>query len=157
MIISKSSRFCLTTVRLLFGCLVVECVKIVTTPSLTTLHDKVGALINIQNNQGNAPLAWASVSKALRAVKLLVERGAPLDAMNALEQTALDMCYHQHSEIREYLLSKFAPLGAAAKRKLAATTPEQPAAPANNNNNNNNINNDDEAEQLMKQLNGPAN
>ena len=96
---------------------------------VTRLLD-LGAAIDARNEQGNTPLAWAASARALAAVRVLVERGASLNAVNALGKTPLDLCYHEHEDVREFLLSKGAQLGESARKALAASTTESPAAAA---------------------------
>ena len=48
----------------------------------------------------------------------------------ALGKTPLDLCYHEHEDVREFLLSKGAQLGESARKALAASTTESPAAAA---------------------------
>lgn len=63
--------------------------------------------IGQQDGDGNTPLHAAVQTNSKRAVKLLLRRGAALDAANHRGQTALHFCFALgHHELGEYLISK---------------------------------------------------
>jgi len=63
-----------------------------------------GADVNAKDNNGFAPLHWASFNGHLEVVKHLVAKGADLNAKNSFDKTAFDLASENNrNEVANYL------------------------------------------------------
>ena len=70
-------------------------------------EEMIQQMINVRGEKQDTPLHCACAKRNLNMVKLLVKRGAEIDATNGRVRTPLHVaCHHNQLEIAEYLISQ---------------------------------------------------